>query len=112
MIRDISIVIPIYNEQDNIIQLIKEVRASLEKKINYEIIVVDDGSDDNTYEVVNKIKKINKNITIISHKKNYGQSIGLLTGIMEANSEYIVTLDGDGQNDPSDIQKLIDHLDK
>ena len=111
MIRDISIVIPIYNEQDNIIQLIKEVRAALEKKINYEIIIVDDGSDDNTYEVVNKIKKINKNITIISHKKNYGQSIGLRTGIIEANSEYIVTLDGDGQNDPRDILKLIKSFD-
>ena len=111
MIRDISIVIPIYNEQYNIIQLIKEVRASLEKKINYEIIIVDDGSDDNTYEVLNKIKKNNKNITIISHKKNYGQSIGLRTGIIEANSEYIVTLDGDGQNDPRDILKLIKSFD-
>ena len=111
MIRDISIVIPIYNEQDNIIQLINEVRAALEKKINYEIIVVDDGSDDNTYEEMNKIKKINKNITFISHKKNYGQSIGLRTGIIEANSEYIVTLDGDGQNDPRDILKLINSLD-
>ena len=108
MIRDISIVIPIYNEQDNIIQLIKEVRAALEKKINYEIIIVDDGSDDNTYEAVNKIKKNNKNITIISHIKNYGQSVGLRTGITEANSEYIVTLDGDGQNDPADIPKLLE----
>ena len=111
MIRDISIVIPIYNEQDNIIQLIKEVRAALEKKINYEIIIVDDGSDDNTYEAVNKIKKNNKNIIVISHKKNYGQSIGLRTGIIEANSEYIVTLDGDGQNDPRDILKLIKSFD-
>ncbi len=111
MIRDISIVIPIYNEQDNIIKLIREVRASLEKKINYEIIIVNDGSDDKTYEVVNKIKKNNKNITIISHKKNYGQSIGLRTGIIEANSEYIVTLDGDGQNDPRDILKLIKSFD-
>ena len=111
MICDISIVIPVYNEQDNIIQLIKEVRATLEKKINYEIIIVDDGSDDNTYEAVNKIKKNNKNITIISHKKNYGQSIGIRTGIIEANSEYIVTLDGDGQNDPRDILKLIKSFD-
>ena len=111
MIRDISIVIPIYNEQDNITHLIKEVRTALEKKINYEIIIVDDGSDDNTYEAVNKIKKNNKNITIVSHKKNYGQSIGLRTGIIEANSEYIVTLDGDGQNDPRDILKLIKSFD-
>jgi len=55
--------------------------------------------------------EINKNITIISHKKNYGQSIGLRTGIIEANSEYIVTLDGDGQNDPRDILKLIKSFD-
>ena len=111
MIRSISIVIPIYNEQNNIIQLIKEVRSALEKKINYEIIIIDDGSDDNTYEVVNKIKKIKKNVNIISHKKNYGQSIALRTGIIEANNEYIVTLDGDGQNDPRDILKLIKSFD-
>ena len=59
MISDISIVIPIYNEQDNIVKLIRELIVTLEKKINFEIIIVDDGSDDKTYEVVNKIKKTN-----------------------------------------------------
>ena len=106
MIRNISIVIPIYNEQDNIKKLIEEIRVALEKKINYEIIIVDDGSDDNTTEVLNKIKKDKKNIIILSHKKNYGQSIGLQTGIIAANNKYIVTLDGDGQNDPRDILNL------
>ena len=72
MIRDISIVIPIYNEQDNIIQLIKEVRVALEK-INYEIIIVDDGSDDNTYEVVNKIKKLTKILLLSAIKKIMGK---------------------------------------
>ncbi len=107
MIRNISIVIPIYNEQDNIKQLIEEIRVALEKKINYEIIIVDDGSDDNTFEVLNKIKKDKKNVIIIRHKKNYGQSIGLQTGIIAANNKHIVTLDGDGQNDPKDILNLI-----
>jgi len=111
MISDISIVIPVYNEQNNIVRLIKEVQIALEKKINYEIIIVDDGSCDNTFEELNKIKYTKKNINIISHKKNYGQSIGLQTGIIGANSEYIVTLDGDGQNDPSDILKLIKFFD-
>ena len=60
MIRDISIVIPIYNEQDNIIQLIKEVRASLEKKINYEIIIVDDFSNDGTREILKGLDQIFK----------------------------------------------------
>ena len=111
MISNISIVIPIYNEQDNIIQLIKEVRVALEKKINYEIVIVDDGSDDNTNKALNEIKKIKRNIIIIRHNKNYGQSIGLQTGIIKANNEYIVTLDGDGQNDPRDILKLIKSFD-
>ena len=111
MILNISIIIPIYNEQDNIIQLIKEIEVNLGKKINYEIIIVDDGSDDNTYKVLNTMKNNNKNIMIIRHKKNYGQSISLQTGIIAANSEYIVTLDGDGQNDPKDILKLIKSFD-
>ena len=109
MIKKISIIIPIYNEQDNIINLIEEVMAALKNKINYEIIIVNDGSDDSTLEV---LKAVRKNIIVISHKKNYGQSIGLRTGIIHAKNEHIITLDGDGQNDPLDILKLIKYFDE
>ena len=109
MIKKISIIIPIYNEQDNIINLIEEIKDALNSKINYEIIVVNDGSDDNTLKV---LKAVRANILVISHKKNYGQSISLRTGIMRAKNEYIITLDGDGQNDPLDILKLIKYFDE
>ncbi len=111
MIKKVSIVIPIFNEQGNIYNLIAEINAFLYGKILYEIVIVDDGSNDKTQKVLKKINKEQKNSLIITHKKNYGQSIGLKTGIVSAKHEYIVTLDGDGQNDPKDILKLINFFD-
>jgi len=107
MISNISIVIPVLNEERNIINLITEIKKNLEKKIKYEIIIVDDGSSDNTYNVLLKYLKKNKKVLVFKHKKNYGQSVSLRTGIMQTSSNYIVTLDGDGQNDPRDILKLL-----
>ena len=107
MINNISIVIPVLNEERNIINLITEIKKNLEKKIKYEIIIVDDGSSDNTYNVLLKYLKKNNKVLVFKHKKNYGQSVSLRTGIMQTSSNYIVTLDGDGQNDPRDILKLL-----
>ena len=107
MINNISIVIPVLNEERNIINLITEIKKNLEKKIKYEIIIVDDGSSDNTHNVLLKYFKKNKKVLVFKHKKNYGQSVSLRTGIMQTSSNYIVTLDGDGQNDPRDILKLL-----
>lgn len=107
MINNISIVIPVLNEERNIINLITEIKKNLEKKIKYEIIIVDDGSSDNTHNVLLKYLKKNKKVLVYKHKKNYGQSVSLRTGIMQTSSNYIVTLDGDGQNDPRDILKLL-----
>ena len=107
MISNISIVIPVLNEERNIINLITEIKKNLEKKIKYEIIIVDDGSSDNTHNVLLKYFKKNKKVLVFKHKKNYGQSVSLRTGIMQTSSNYIVTLDGDGQNDPRDILKLL-----
>ena len=107
MINNISIVIPVLNEERNIVNLIKEIKKNLEKKIKYEIIIVDDGSSDNTHNVLLKYLKKNNKVLVFKHKKNYGQSVSLRTGIMQTSSNYIVTLDGDGQNDPRDILKLL-----
>jgi dolichol-phosphate mannosyltransferase len=110
MIKKISVIIPLFNEQNNIVKLVNEIGNELTKKIQYEIIIVDDGSNDNTPSVLKMLSKKNNNITILTHKRNYGQSIALRTGIYHARNDYIVTLDGDGQNDPKDILKLIKHF--
>ena len=103
-----SIVIPLYNEYLNIRPLLNEIYKSLDGKgISFEIILINDGSSDNTNEIITDIKKNYKNLKIINHKKNLGQSRSLLTGISNSLFDNIITLDGDGQNDPKDIIKLI-----
>lgn len=106
---ELSIIIPVYNEENNVAILHSElinVLNSLKKK--YEIIFVDDGSTDKTLENLCKLKKVK----IIKLRRNFGQTAALLAGINNANGKVIITLDGDLQNDPSDIPKLLEKLDK
>jgi dolichol-phosphate mannosyltransferase len=100
-----SIIIPIYNESENIRDLILEIENNLTYD-NYEIIVVNDCSTDNTIKILNKI--ISSKIKIINLKKRSGQSYAILSGIKNSESSTIITIDGDGQNDPKDIQNLLD----
>ncbi len=105
---NISIVIPIFNESENIKNLVFEIFDSLDKnEINFELILVDDGSNDNTLDVVNNLKK-SFEINLIKNNINSGQSFSILKGIKNSLYDIIVTLDGDGQNNPSDINKLIE----
>ena len=104
---EISVVIPVKNEAGNIDTLINEIHQSL-KKFSYEIIYVNDGSDDDTeLELKNNLKN-NKMLRVISHTNSQGQSAALRTGIKASNSTIIATFDGDGQNDPTDLPKMID----
>lgn len=97
----ISIVIPLYNEENSI----KNVLNRIPNHHRYEIIIVDDGSTDNS---VNKVKEINnKNIKIIKHIKNRGYGAAILTGINHANGDIIITMDSDGQHNPEKIGHLI-----
>lgn len=103
---NISIVIPAHNEADNIGTLISEIK---QLKLNqpYEIIIVDDASSDDTYANVLKLKADIPELRVIQHEGTYGQSAAVATGIAHAGGELIVTMDGDGQNNPADIPKLV-----
>ena len=102
----ISIIIPIYNEEGNIFELNEEIINNLNNKIIYEIIYVNDASIDDSLKILNQLKSNFQNIRIINHDKNLGQSKSLLSGIQSANFNDIVTIDGDGQNNPKDILNL------
>ena len=107
---DLSVVIPVCNEEESIGILIEEITQALAQKYQHEIIVVDDGSTDKTLEVLLKIKKDLPTLRVIKHLQNSGQSTAVRTGVQHAKSAWIATLDGDGQNDPADIPNLYNEL--
>jgi glycosyltransferase involved in cell wall biosynthesis len=100
----ISVVVCVFNEEDNIKPLILAVREAL-KDYSYELIYVDDGSSDNTMQQLRSAEF--EHLKIIELRKNYGQSLALMAGIDAAQGEYIVTMDGDLQNDPADIPAML-----
>lgn len=102
-----SVIVPVYNEEDNIVSLYREIKVALEKLgKTYEIIFIDDGSTDRTYARLERLKPL----TIIKLRTNSGQSAALDAGIKQARGKIIFTLDGDGQNDPADFGRLYSQL--
>jgi glycosyltransferase involved in cell wall biosynthesis len=105
----ISIIIPVVNEEGNIVKLHQEIIETFEKhNLNGEIIFIDDGSSDKTVEELKKLSPVK----VIIFRKNFGQTAAMDAGIKSATGEIIVTMDGDGQNDPSDIPRLLDKIDE
>lgn len=102
----LSIVIPLYNETDNVVLLTQKIHESLEG-YNYQIVYVDDFSQDGTAQKI--ISMNDGKVHLIALKKNYGQSLALAAGIDYAEGEYIITMDGDLQNDPSDIPQMLSY---
>mgnify|MGYP001184114428 CR=1 FL=1 len=100
-----SLVIPLFNEEKSIHSLLQEIEIYLQEYKEYEIVLIDDCSTDNTKNILSKLN--DKKIKIIQNKKNKGQSFSISEGVKNAFYETIVTLDGDGQNDPRDIAKLL-----
>lgn len=106
----ISVVVPVHNEADNIILLIEEIVKAMSQAEAYEIIYVDDGSNDNTASVLKQTQQNIKVLRVIHHQQSCGQSTAIYTGVKAANYPCIATLDGDGQNDPADIPRLYNVL--
>ena len=104
-----SVVVPLFNEEKNINLLAEEIIFNLQDlKYNFELILVNDCSDDKTLDIIKHLKiKFPKIINILHNKKNLGQSKSIYSGISNSKYDVIVTLDGDGQNNPKDIPKLL-----
>ncbi len=107
----LSIVVPVRNEAENILPLLAEIHAALESREanpgEFEVIYVDDGSSDATPQRLAEAMKRYPRLRVIAHQASCGQSAALSTGIRAARGPWIATLDGDGQNDPADIPKLL-----
>tara|TARA_B100001057_G_C22723485_1_gene900662 strand:+ start:79 stop:759 length:681 start_codon:yes stop_codon:yes gene_type:complete len=103
-----SVIIPLYNEEENINPLIKEIVYHLDRYKDYEIILIDDASTDNTENNINNLNI--KNLKILKNKTNLGQSFSIHRGVLNSLYETIITIDGDGQNNPSDIPVLLDQF--
>lgn len=102
----ITVLVPVLNEEDNIAPLLKEIALVSKEAPCSEIIYVDDGSTDKTLDILKAMKQEYPMLRIVQHDKRSGQSAALLTGVKAAGNDLIVTLDGDGQNDPADIALL------
>jgi len=103
----LSVVIPVHNEAANIGALVDEVGDALTGGLEFELVVVDDASDDRTAEVLAAARGVRPWLRVLTHAANAGQSTAILTGVRAASADWIATLDGDGQNDPADIPALL-----
>jgi glycosyltransferase involved in cell wall biosynthesis len=108
---DLSIVIPIYNEKQSIDSLYKDLKSVLPKLgKSYEVILIDDGSIDGTYDELLKAHQKNKAYKIIKFRRNFGQTAAMKAGFDYSKGEVVITLDADLQNDPADIPEMLDKL--
>lgn len=108
---DLSVVIPVFNEAGSISILLDEVCNCLDAELDYELIVVDDGSTDNTPEVLQASHRSNPRLRVLRHDSRCGQSTAVCSGVQAARATRVATLDGDGQNDPADILRLYQAMD-
>ncbi|MCD7099554.1 glycosyltransferase family 2 protein [Stenotrophomonas sp. MMGLT7] len=103
----LSVVVPVFNERDNVQPLVAEIVAALRGTLAFEIVYVDDHSRDDTLAVLETLKAATPELRVLHHVTQSGQSTAVRNGVKAARAPWIATLDGDGQNDPADIPRLL-----
>jgi dolichol-phosphate mannosyltransferase len=106
----LSVVVPVKNEEENVFPLLEEIHAALAAKPDFEVVYVDDGSTDKTLERLKDAQAKFPRLRVVRHLGSCGQSRAIATAVHAAKGDWIVTLDGDGQNDPADIPKLLERI--
>ncbi len=105
---DLSVVVPAYNEADSLPELAEWIRnVCSSSSIDYEIIVIDDGSNDNTWKVLQELSLKDKNVRAVRFRRNYGKAAALQTGFSEASGDVVITMDADLQDSPDEIPELV-----
>jgi glycosyltransferase involved in cell wall biosynthesis len=107
----ISVVVPVFDEQDNLRPLYEQITGTLDAGHRYEILFVDDGSRDDSFAVLTELQKADPKVRVIRFRKNFGQTAALSAGFEHARGEIIVAMDADLQNDPADVPKMVARLD-
>ncbi|MHC4789897.1 MAG: glycosyltransferase family 2 protein [Planctomycetota bacterium] len=107
---EVSVVVPLFNEKDNIGPLYDQIKESLSDNYSYEIIFVDDGSNDNSFTILSQLQKTDNRVRVIRFRKNFGQTAALSAGFTHARGNIIVAIDADLQNDPADIPEMLAKL--
>ena len=111
--KDLSLVIPVYNESGNLLELYERILKVLETlNKDYEIIFINDGSQDDSLDVLKNIQKNNERIVIINFRRNFGQTAAFAAGFDHASGDMIVTMDSDLENSPEDIPKLLTRIEE
>jgi len=106
-----SIVVPLHNEHENITDLYDRLKAVMESNgESFELVLVDDGSTDNTFNLLREIAAVDSRITVVKLRRNFGQTAGLAAGFDHARGEYIIAMDGDLQHDPADIPIFLEKI--
>lgn len=111
--KDLSLVIPVFNEVENIRPLLAEISTALDPcPLDYELIFIDDGSHDGSFELMCRLKQENPRVTVIRFRRNFGQTAAFAAGFDHAQGRVIVTIDADRQNNPADILTLLNKLEE